>query len=365
MPELWLKYGSTEVVLDIKAENLLDYVTETEQHASDAQVNAILDTVPVNGNTQITILDPSLQIAKLSLLLSDNIKKRGIQQITIYAPTSIMSMYRSIFQDRNVQVSKLPDDLDNLNGKILLSKTSFDPLFGYAGAATSLLRYFGKEKMLDAYKARAGDLPKCGVLNNALSMAHKFSDLDTTCIEAVMGAHGFADIIVGKPAETHMKAISKLEEIGKVEVEKTKAAIISSGNGYSTLSYAMNALWNCLDSVKDDSSLTLLAECKDGFGSEALQMFVEGKISLEDAYKPAEYIEGLENILYLSEVGKKYDLALVSTLPDYYVKNRLGLKTFRRMKDVLHNILNVYGTRQKVLVVADASKVMLKPKMPN
>ncbi|MEM2760028.1 MAG: hypothetical protein QXW73_04475, partial [Nitrososphaerales archaeon] len=88
-------------------------------------------------------------------------------------------------------------------------------------------------------------------------------------------------------------------------------------------------------------------------------------ISLEDAYKPAEYIEGLENILYLSEVGKKYDLALVSTLPDYYVKNRLGLKTFRRMKDVLHNILNVYGTRQKVLVVADASKVMLKPKMPN
>lgn len=364
MPEIWLKYGSTEVVLDIKAENLLDYVVEDEQHMGEEAINAKLDTVSLNGSAHIAVLDHSLQIAKLSLLLVDSIKRRGLENISIDVPSGILNIYKSIFQDRNVPISKLSNELSDLDKAILLSKTSFDPLFGYSGAPTYLLRYFGKEKMLDAYKARDSDMPTPGMPNKALSIAHEFAMLDATSIEAVRGGNGFADIIVNEPVESHKEAISKLESMGKVEVEKSKTAIISSGNGYSTLSYALNSLWNCLDAVKDDGSMTLLAECKDGFGSQALQMLVEGKISMEDAYRPAEYIDGFENLLYLSEVSKKYNISLVSALPDYYTKSRLGFKAFRRTKDVLHSILNVYGPKQKILVIADASKILLKHKAP-
>lgn len=366
MPEIWLKYGSTEVVLDIKAENLLDYVVEYEQHMSEEEINAKLDSIAIDGSARIAVLDHSFHTAKLSSLLVDSISRRGVENVILEAPTNMLNLYKGLFQDKNVPISRLPADLAGLNNAILLSKTSFDPLFGYSGAPTYLLRYYGEEEMLAAYKARDSDMPKPGVMNNALSIAHNFAQkLDVTSIEYIIGGHGLIDIIANKPVASHKEAIAKLESLGKVEVEKGKTVIVSAGDSYSTLSYALNSLWNCLDAVRDEGSIALLAECRDGFGSKALQMLVEGKIRMEDAYKPEQYIEGIENLLYLKEASEKYKISLVSALPDYYTKTRLGFKTYRRTKDVLHSMLNAYGPRQKVLVVSDASKVVLRPKIVN
>jgi len=363
MPEIWLRYGSTEVVLDIKAENLLDYVTEEIEHMGEEQVNAMLGAIAVKNDAQIVVLDASQYVAKLASMLVDSLRKRGIM-VSMSVPTDVFNAYRNAFQDKGVRISQLPNDPSELSKDLIfLSQTSFDPLFGYSGTPTHLLKHFGKEEMLDAYKARNGDMPKPGTANNALSIAHRFADrFDGTSIEAVIGTRGFADIIVDKPAKAHQTAIAKLESFGNVDVEKGKASIISSGNGRSTLSNALNSLWNCIDAVKEDGSITLLAECRDGFGSSALERLVEGKIDMDDAHNLAEYIDGFENLLYLGEVSEKYELMLISTLPDYYVKSRLGFKTFRRIKDALHHILNVHGPRQKVLVVSDASKVLLKSK---
>lgn len=363
MPEIWLKYGSTEVVLDIKAENLLDYVTEEIEHLGEEQISATLDTINVKNDTQIVVLDTSQYVAGLASMLVDGLMKKG-RTVSMCVPSDVFNAYRNTYQDRGIRVSDLPNDPSKLsNDLVFLSQTSFDPLFGYSGTPTHLLKHFGREEMFEAYKARNGDMPSPGTANNALSIAYKFADrFDGTSIEAVIGTRGFADIVVDKPVKAHQRAISKLESFGKVEVEKGQASIISSGNGRSTLSNALNSLWNCLDAVKEDGSITLLAECRGGFGSSALERLVEGKIETEDAHNLAEYIDGLENLLYLDGVGEKYELALISTLPDYYAKNRLGFKTFRRIKDALHHTLNVHGQRQKVLVVSDASKVLLKPK---
>jgi hypothetical protein len=363
MPEIWLKYGSTEVVLDIKAENLLDYVTEDTEQLSDEQINSRLEAVNAENDTQLVVLDNSQYVAKLASMLLDSFMKKG-KSFSMCVPSDVVNTYRNTYQDKGIRVSELPDDPAKLSSNhVFVSQTAFDPLFGYSGAPTRLLRHFGKQEMFEAYKARSGDLPAPGKTNNALSITQKFADrFNGTSIEAVIGTRGFADIVVDKPAKAHQTAIAKLESFGKVEVEKGKASIASSGNGRSTLSNALTSLWNCIDAVKEDGSITLLAECRDGFGSSALERLVEGKIDIEDAHNLAEYIDGLENLLYLDAVGEKYELALISTLPDYYAKSRLGFKTFRRIKDALHHILNAYGQRQKVLVVSDASKVLLKAK---
>ncbi len=363
MPEIWLKYGSTEVVLDIKSENLLDYVTEEIEQLSDEQISSKLEAVTAKNVTQIVVLDTSQYVAKLASMLVDGLTKKG-RSFSICAPSDVFNAYRNAYQDKGIRVNELPDDPSKLSSNpVFVSQTAFDPLFGYSGAPTRLLRHFGKEEMFEAYKARNGNVPSSGKANNALSIAQKYADrFDGTSIETVIATHGFADIVVDKPAKAHQTAIAKLESFGKVEVEKGRTSIISSGNGHSTLSNALNSLWNCIDAVREDGSITLLAECRDGFGSSALERLVEGKIEIDDAHNLAEYVDGLENLLYLDGIGEKYELALISTLPDYYAKSRLGFKTFRRIKDALHHILNTHGQRQKVLVVSDASKVLLKPK---
>ena len=227
MPEIWLKYGSTEVVLDIKAENLLDYVTEQIERMSEEQVNGTLDSISVKKDAQLMVMDTSQHVAKLASMLVDSLSKRGMVP-SISAPADVFNAYRNMFQDKGVLVSKLPNSPSKLSGDLIfLSKTSFDPLFGYSGTPTHLLKYFGKEEMLDAYRARDGDMPKPGVANNALSIAHKFADkFDGTSIEAIVGTRGFADIVIDKPAKAHQTAITKLESSGKVEVEKCKASFI-------------------------------------------------------------------------------------------------------------------------------------------
>ncbi|MFQ5920773.1 MAG: hypothetical protein ACE5JV_02000 [Nitrososphaerales archaeon] len=374
MPELWLRYGSTEVVLDIRAENLLDYVTWETENLSEEQIGAALDSISVEGSAQVAVLDNDGMLAKLSSALVERLAKRGVQIGGLYVPGDVLNRYRSAFQEKGIQtVSKIPSDPAKLSGGgggddiIFLSRTSFDPLFGYSGAPSRLLRHFAPEAMLEAYRARSGKMPEPGSSNNALAMAQKFAEgFGGTSIEAVPGSRGVAEIVVDKPVKAHQAAIAKLESLARVEVEKSKACITSPGSsGPSTLAGALNSLWNCMGAVREEGSITLLAECRDGFGSLALERLVEGKLDFKDARNPQEYVDGLEDLLYLGEMGSKYDLMLITTLPDYYVKKILGFKTFRKIKDALHHILNIHGPRQKVLVVSDSSRILLKPKRQN
>jgi hypothetical protein len=361
MPEIWLRYGSTEVVLDIKAENLLEHIAEDGSYLTEEQVNAKFDSINVNGSAHIVVLDSSQYVAKLASMLVNALKKKDITP-SINVPADVYSAYRNAFQDI-AQVGKFPSEPSFADDTIFISCTSFDPLFGYHGVPTQMLRNFGGEQMLDAYKAREGDVPKPGAANNALSIAHKFAEqYDATSIEVLTWSGGFADIFLDRPMKAHQRAIAALESMGKREVERSRASIISPGNGRSTLSSALNSLWNCMDAMREDGSITLLAECGDGFGSTALERFVEGKIDLDDAHNLAGYVEGLEDLLYLGEMREKYELILVSALPNYYAKSRLGFKTFGKVKDALHHILGAQGQRQKVLVVSDASRLLLKSK---
>ncbi len=367
MPELWLRYGGTEVVLDIKAENLLDYVTWETENLGEEQVRAALEKVTATeGSAQVVVLTASRMLVQICAMLADGLRGRGTTIGSVYVPGSMLSACRSALQEKGIQsVNRIPSDPSTLQpGTIFLSQTTFDPLFGYSGAPTHLLRYFGGGEMLDAYKARSGDAPGPGASNNALSMAHKFAEgFDGPSVEVIPGSRGVADIVVDKPAKAHREAIAKIESLAGVEVERSKAAIISpGGDGPSNLSSTLNSLWNCIGVVRDEGSATLLAECRDGFGSAALERLVEGKIEFRDAHNPREYVDGLEDLLYLEEANKTHELLLISTLPDYYVKKILGFKTFRKIKDALHHILNTYGQRQKVLVVSDGSRMLLKPK---
>ncbi len=77
MPEIWLRYGSTEVVLDIKAENLIDYVTEETEDLTEEQVSMKLEAVVAKETAKIAVLSGSQQVAKLASMLVDSLKKRG------------------------------------------------------------------------------------------------------------------------------------------------------------------------------------------------------------------------------------------------------------------------------------------------
>jgi hypothetical protein len=129
-----------------------------------------------------------------------------------------------------------------------------------------------------------------------------------------------------------------------------------------TLTNSLNTLWNSSHIVKEGGSVVLIAENKLGIGGGALQMFIEGKLNIEDSRKSNSYIDGLEHLIFLEALKQKYDLGILSTIPQYYLRTLLGFTTYNGTKDILQDLLTKYGKNNKVLAVSDGDLILLKTK---
>ena len=59
MPEIWLNYGSTDVVLDIKAENLEEKIDIDGKTIIDSEIKSKLESLDISKPTEFVILNSS------------------------------------------------------------------------------------------------------------------------------------------------------------------------------------------------------------------------------------------------------------------------------------------------------------------
>jgi hypothetical protein len=106
--------------------------------------------------------------------------------------------------------------------------------------------------------------------------------------------------------------------------------------------------------VKEGGVATLLSENSMGLGCEALEMYVQERLDIQNHLEEKiQYLEGLEHILFLHELTKNHDLGIISTLPEYYLL-KLGLVPFKSTKECYLKTLSKFGKSQKILVVSGA-----------
>ena len=128
--------------------------------------------------------------------------------------------------------------------------------------------------------------------------------------------------------------------------------MISTGKDASNdnLGKSLSSLWNCANAIKKDGLTILVAECKGGLGSDALQQYIENRLTLEQLKNPTKYISGMEDLLFLTEIQKNFQIGLVSILPEFYAK-KLELISLPGIKYSMDYILKTQGARQKVAVI--------------
>jgi hypothetical protein len=244
---------------------------------------------------------------------------------------------------------------------IFVSRISYDPLFGFSGAPTLILRNYMEEQMLLAFESRDSNLPNPGVDCPPLAIALSASEkLSAASLELVTSSSGISGIYSGNVCDAFRKAKEKFAATTINEVDQAKSAIIagSEESDFSNLTSSLNLLWNTIHAVQQNGSIVLLAENQDGLGG-ALQMFVEGKIKNKDLYQRGFYVPGLEHLIYLENLREQYDLGILSTLPQYYLK-KLGFETYGGGNDVLEKLLAKHGKKHKILVSSAADLALLK-----
>lgn len=360
MPEIWLRYGTTDVALDIRFENLASQISASFAVMSDEERAAVLGSVPVSDNMLVLVLSSS----KAAALTVDGIvnaaQGKGLTGITVDVLPALAGPLRANLSSEisinRVDYQSLEDRMKKFQSTVIVSQVAYDPLFGFAGAPTTILRNFFTSKMTEMFRAKRAGKPEPGVENEMFRAAISFSEgIAATSIELVASRSGIAGMHVGSVAEGFAKAVSHLKSISVTETDAAKSAIISASSESGpqlTLAGSLNSLWNSIHAVREGGSIVLLSEGREGLGGGALQMFAEGRLKTEQLAQ-TEYISGLEHIVYLQELAQKYELGVVSTLPHYYLK-KLGFLTFDSVKDALDRLLAKQGKSHKSLVISDA-----------
>jgi hypothetical protein len=361
MPEIWLSYGPTDIVLDIRAENLDKKIEAGGTTLTDLEISSKLEQIDLTKPTELVILEYSKSVQKVISILLEKCNQKSISKPKILVDKSNFHVLKNIFSDPTLIISEFNMlQLSNSN-LIFIGEMEFDGLFGFNTVSTKLVRRFGKDHMLAAYEKRKVNLPAPGEDLQTFTVAQKFTDaFEISAIEIVANSLGVVDLSVGHPSTT--SSISKsLSSIAINEVGKHRAIIISTGKESSdqTFGRSLSSLWNCSEAIKEEGLAILLAECHNGIGSEAIQQYIEGRMSLDRLKSPAKYVDGMEDLLFLTEIGKKFQIGIVSILPEFYTK-KLDMLSFSGIKHAMDHILKTQGARQKISIVSDGSHVLLR-----
>ncbi|HEY9387731.1 MAG TPA: hypothetical protein VIP70_11880 [Nitrososphaeraceae archaeon] len=372
MPEIWLRYGNTDIVLDIRFENLYKEIRSDFPTIPQEKMNLFLQNIALKDKSLIVVLSASNATNEVLSRLIQKAHDKRLRGISIGIVPKLQgivepknSPYNLLLLNENESVS-LIDMISKFDRTIFLSQTSFDPLFGFSGAPTSIIRNFMKSKMSEAFSLRSKDLPNAGIIGEPYRLAlSACSNINAISIEVVATTRGISDIYFGSMEESFSYATSQLLNKGIINEDYVKSTIISPGNqamAQLTLAESLNSLWNSLQIIKEKGSAILLAESRNGLGAQALQMFVEGRLNPNEPKKSKTYIDGQEHITFIQETAQRYDLGIISTLPEYYLKNKLGFSTYNSLKEVLDNLMSRHGKHHKVLVLSDANITLVRPK---
>lgn len=360
MPEIWLNYGVTDVVLDIRAENLDQKIESDGDILEDQEILEKLATLDLTKPIELVILHNSSSIQKIVSSLFTLCEQKSAPFPKILAEKKIMNLVK-IGLPEGSSINEFDSaNISNPN-LIFLGEMELDGLFGYETISTRILKKFGQENMLTAYAKRKDNLPCPGQLTESFFESKKFTDnFEIDAIEIVANSKGIVDFAIGHPSQTS-SIYNAMESFAIKDVGEHKSMIISTGQDSSndSLGKSLSSLWNCSGAIRSGGLGILVTECRTGLGSDALQQYIEGRLSVDKLRNPTKYVQGMEDLLFLSEIKKKFQIGLVSILPEFYAK-KLDMIPLPGIKYAMDYILKTQGARQKVAVVLDGARNLLR-----
>lgn len=364
MPEVWLGYGDTEVILDIKYENILDNVKPQFSLLNTESLNLELaNKIKLKNSNLIIIFTPFLQMIPILKYIYQEYKKQNNSSSLEFNTTSkyIPFKIKRILNDNGIYINRIENKeilnkIKNVDKTIILEKVEVDPFFGYKGPSTELIRTCFSNEMNIAFSTIYDKLPQPGQITEALKISiEKSRAINCDVINVISNNDGINSIYIGEMEESFKKTIKILNSISKIEVDNSKSAFITGNSNFNiqaTLNNSFNLLWNNYNAVKENGIIVLLSENKNGLENGALLQFIEGRLDLNDLKKNI-YIKDLEHINFLNVIRDKFKIHIISSIPKVYL-HKLGLKPIPRVKDGLKTILFEQGKRSKILIVPNS-----------
>ncbi len=372
MTEIWVPYGPVEVSFDIKQENLSEIVEPQPQKVDQEELERTVDMV--NEET-VVLLSSTTSVQKvLDTLLARNKVVRKILH-----PKNLAALARRKSQEFGLTAEqlnpdsladigsvesthgKLPRQVANTKGQLLMKSVHYDPLFGLASAASELLSLVPETKT-EAFKLSIDELPCDIAKSSASTFATRLLQAtgDAKVLEiAEKSSTGIVGLAYGEQESVHQKMTEFWAASLKVQTAKSERVLFGCGGNENdkTLHEALSrSFFNIVKNFvlpDSESKVCMLAECSQGLGSEALLRFVTGRYEPRSKLDEVSYFDGLEVLLSFFRVQNDLELTILSTLPHYYA-SKFDFKTIRGAKEAPSALVQ-QGSRAKILVIPDGT----------
>jgi hypothetical protein len=363
MPEIWLGYGDSEVILDIKYENILNNIKSDFFLLNNESVSTkVEENVQLKNSTLILNFSPFIQMIPILKQIHEKSKKLEINDLEIITISkNIPVKIKRELNDNGIFITKIENTeilnkIKSFEKTIILEKIEYDPFFGYKGAPTELLRSSFPNDMNQAYSYIFDKVPQSGIITEQLNLSIEISKtLNLESIHVVANNDGINSIYCEDIENSFRKSIEEFNKISKKESEKAKSAFISGNSNFniqSILSNSLNLLWNNYQAIKENGIVILLSENKFGLGNGALLQFIENRLD-QTGLEKYQYVKDLEHINFLNLIKDKFDIYAISTLPKVYL-SKLGINSLSRIQEGLETILMKYGKNSKILIIPNS-----------
>src|SRR5919199_5199764 len=105
MPELWFKYGATDIVLNIRYENLLKHISASSfTLLSEEQIKRYLNDVALTQDTMIFALSDTKSVATVVTILVQLARTKGIPNVNVAVIPRIQRILKNNIADKTIMI---------------------------------------------------------------------------------------------------------------------------------------------------------------------------------------------------------------------------------------------------------------------
>ena len=417
-----MKYGRSEIRVDVPDHNLADVLTSQEFPPIDNPERAILDalespidspalselaknresaTIVISDITRPVpnklILPPILKIIedqgvprdKINILIATGVHRPNEgDELLEMVGSQIVENYRIVNH-----FSQRPETLINLgqtqNGTPVLINRLYvesdlrvisaliEPhlMAGYSGgrkaicpglASIETMKIMHGPEILEHPKATVGILEGNPFHVEATKIA-LMAGVDFSLNVTINDRRQLTGVFAGDMVNAHLAGTKFVEKQTKVTLSEPVDAVIVSSAGYpldATFYQAIKGVLTAVEVVREGGMVILVAECQEGIGSGPFTDLILKTKNLEqfvrNIYNPKNFVIDQWQLEELAKATRKADVYFYSDKIPYEQQKNLFVNPLRSPNEGIEIVLKKYGEGAKIVAIPDGPYVLAK-----
>jgi len=303
-------------------------------------------------------------------MIKDIVGDKVARNYTVISNDSITGDFVSVGRSKRGNNLEVLRDYVDADIKILVGDIEYHYFAGYGGTRKSILPGISSSNTIqNNHKLMFEEHARTGVLKNnpvhlEMNEALHLAGCDFSISAVLNSNHRIVGVWAGRPESVMDAGVKLVDEMYKRKITQKPDIIVVAADGHPhdiDLYQAIKALHTSTYVLKENSVIVLVAECKEGHGS---QMYVDwmknhkNSKEVETALKK-NFIMGAHKAYYHYAAIEKHPVLFVSAMNKTEVEDIFKFKYAQNPDDALKKAFELAGKDAKVLVVPNGTTTFL------